>query len=240
MVVDELRQANLAKDRFMRTVSHELRTPLNSVIGFSDLLLRGYAGELNEEQRRQVAMVRDAGEHLLAIVEQVLEVAGIESGEVPIEIASFDAVELVREVVEMLLPEAHRKGLDVAAETPSEQVLMLSDRTKVKQILMNLVGNAVKFCDRGGVTVELRAQEDRIRFRVRDTGPGVPEEIRHTLFEEFVQGTLPDGSRPDGVGLGLAIARRLAVLLGGTLELAETSERGSVFELRLPTDARTS
>lgn len=234
MVVDELRQANLAKDRFMRTVSHELRTPLNSVIGFSDILLHGLAGELADEQRRQVQMIRDAGEHLLRVVEQVLEVAAIESGDLQADVAEFDAGGLVRQIAEMLTPAASRKGLRVVTHVPAEAIVVASDEVKVRQVLLNLGSNAVKFCDRGEVALSVACDGDSVRFAVADTGPGVDEAVRETLFDEFVQGALPDGSRPDGVGLGLAIARRLAELLGGKLELAETSCAGSTFVLTLP------
>lgn len=237
MVVEELKRANLAKDRFMRTVSHELRTPLNSVIGFSEVLLQGLAGELDEEQRRQIRMIRDAGEHLLRIVEQVLEIAGVDSGDLPLEVVEFDAAELVREVAGMLAPAASGKGLRMTTRLPDEEIIVASDEVKVRQILLNLAGNAVKFCERGEVVLSLSREGASVRFSVADTGPGVSEDVRQTLFEGFVQGCLPDGSRPDGVGLGLAIARRLAGVLDGVLELAETSSAGSVFVLRLPVRA---
>ncbi|MCL4079086.1 MAG: ATP-binding protein [Anaerosomatales bacterium] len=234
MVIDELRQANLAKDRFMRTVSHELRTPLNSVIGFSDILLRGLAGELGEEQRRQVEMIRDAGEHLLRVVEQVLEVAAIESGELQVDATEFDAGHLVSQIAEMLAPAASSKGLRVVTRLPTDPIVIESDPAKVRQVLLNLASNAVKFCERGEVAMSVARDGDSVRFAVADTGPGVDEAVREMLFDEFVQGLLPDGSRPDGVGLGLAIARRVAEVLGGTLELVETSVAGTTFVFTLP------
>lgn len=231
---EELLQATRAKDRFLASMSHELRTPLNSVIGFSDILLSGLAGEVNEEQVRQLVMVNNAGKHLLSLINQVLDLAKIEAGQAEVISESFDPCDLVEDVVGLVSAQAESHGLSVVAVCEPGAPRIVSDRQRVLQILLNLAGNAVKFTSSGEVRLSLECEQDVLVFRVHDTGPGIaPHEQRH-IWEPFRQGAIDGGIKPPGTGLGLSISLQLAELLGGSLELERSSQAGSVFTLRLP------
>jgi len=237
MVLNEdLQRATRAKDDFLASMSHELRTPLNSVIGFTDLMLKGRTGELNDEQRRQIDMVNDAGKQLLSLVNDVLELTRIDAGAAPVTVESFDPCEAVRRLVEMMLPVAEAKGLSLTHTSDLDLPATIeSDRGKVDQVMLNLIGNAIKFTDKGSVTVTIRRHDDGLlAFDVRDTGIGIPAEETERIFEHFhqVQTSALSGT---GTGLGLAISRRLAEALGGHLTVASEGGKGSTFTLTLPT-----
>ncbi|MGB4441388.1 MAG: ATP-binding protein [Coriobacteriia bacterium] len=238
MVVNEdLQRATRAKDDFLASMSHELRTPLNSVIGFTDLMLKGRTGELNDEQRRQIRMVNDAGQQLLSLVNEVLELSRIDAGVLSILDAPFDPTEAVGRLVEMMAPVAAGKGLDLnwsAAETVPHRIV--TDRGRLDQILLNLIGNAIKFTAHGGVDVVVRAEgPDAIAFSVEDSGIGIAPADFEAVFEHFRQvQTGPAGEA--GAGLGLSISRRLAEALGGTLTVASEVGEGSIFTLTLPVE----
>jgi PAS domain S-box-containing protein len=235
-----LASANEAKSRFLRAMSHELRTPLNSIIGFSGLLLSGLAGELNDEQRRQLEMVGQSGRHLLALINDILDLSRIEAGRVQVEIESFDLEKLLREVVGSVRPEAENKGLDLDLEISADDLELSafrSDSMRVGQILLNLLGNAVKFTEYGGVTVRARRLgTDTIGISVIDTGPGIKSQDYERIFGEFVQAVGPSAPDKEGTGLGLAISRGLAELLGGSILVRSRLGHGSTFTLVLPAD----
>lgn len=219
------------------SMSHELRTPLNSVIGFTGLMLKGRTGGLSEEQRRQIGMVNDAGQQLLALVNEVLELNRIDAGALSIIDAPFDPTDAVSRLVEMMAPVAAGKGLHlgwIAAEGVSR--LLVSDRDRLDQILLNLIGNAIKFTAHGSVEVAVRAEgPDAIAFSVEDSGIGIAPEDFEGIFEHFHQvQTGPAGEA--GAGLGLSISRRLAGALGGTLTVASEVGEGSIFTLTLPVE----
>jgi len=229
-----LAEANEAKTRFLRAMSHELRTPLNSIIGFTDLLTRGMAGELNEEQNRQIGMVNSSGRHLLALINDVLDLSRIEAHRLELHTSGFDAVEPAREVVQAMVPEAETKGLALELIEPEGPLALESDRLKVRQILLNLVGNAVKFTQSGTVTVTVTPSgSGLVTYTIADTGPGIPRARQEAVFGEFVQGDESEGPS-EGTGLGLAISRGLAHALGGVLRLNSTPGRGSTFTVTLP------
>ncbi len=231
----EIEAANRSKSAFVRAMSHELRTPLNSVIGFADLLASGLPGPLNEEQLKQVRMIGEAGRHLLALVNQVLDLARIEAGHLDLSFEDLDARDLVSQAVETLRPQADAKGLALESVLPPEPVLLRSDRTRVLEILINLVGNAVKFTDAGEVRLTLETRDGVVSFVVSDTGPGIDPEDADHVFREFTQGSR-SGRRQavPGAGLGLAISRQLAEALGGVIELESEPGHGATFTLRLP------
>lgn len=233
---EDLQHATRAKDDFLASMSHELRTPLNSVIGFTDLMLKGRTGELNEEQRRQIHMVNDAGKQLLSLVNDVLELSRIDAGAAPVVAEPFDPCEAVRRLVEMMLPVAEAKGLTLTYTSEQELPAQIeSDRGKVDQVMLNLIGNAIKFTDEGGITVTVRMSGDEfMAFDVHDTGIGIPAEETERIFEHFhqVQASTLSGM---GTGLGLAISRRLAEALGGHLTVVSEVGAGSTFTLELPT-----
>ncbi|PKQ19820.1 MAG: hypothetical protein CVT66_08150 [Actinobacteria bacterium HGW-Actinobacteria-6] len=231
---EQLVQATRAKDEFLASMSHELRTPLNSVIGFSDIMLRGLAGDTTEEQQRQLVMVNNAGKHLLALINQVLDLAKIESGQAEVKLEPFDACELVERVAELVSAQAADKGLKLEIECELAVPQITSDRQRVLQILLNLAGNAVKFTERGTVGMSLDCEGDVLVFRVSDSGTGIPPHEQLDVWEPFRQGAVRGEMKPAGTGLGLSISRELAALLGGSLELESSSAEGSTFALRLP------
>lgn len=230
----ELKRATQAKSAFLARMSHELRTPLNSIIGFSSLLVEGMAGPLTDEQRTEIGMINASGRHLLSIISDLLDLSRIEAGRVVVDDAVFAAGELLGEVVGILKPLADQSGLDLEVHTPDRSVVMLSDRVKVKQILLNLGGNAIKFTTEGTIEFGLATDDSSVIFTVRDTGPGIKPELTGRIFESFTQGDIPADEVPAGTGLGLSISREFARLLGGDITVVSDFGAGSIFTLTLP------
>jgi PAS domain S-box-containing protein len=233
--------ANEAKSRFLATVSHEFRTPLNGILGMADLL---DDTRLDPEQGTYVRALRTSGEALLALVDDILDFAKVEAGKLELQEARFDLCLMVETVAELMAPRAQAKGIEVAtlvsADLPSH---VIGDHDRLRQILLNLVGNAIKFTETGGVGVRLSRDEDRLVITVADTGPGIPADRLEAIFEEFEQADQSAARRHDGTGLGLAIVRRLATLMGGTVDVESRPGEGAVFRLALPlvaADAPTS
>ncbi|MDI6900650.1 MAG: ATP-binding protein [Anaerosomatales bacterium] len=234
-LVAELEQANRVKDAFMASMSHELRTPLNSVLGFSGILLDELAGPLNDEQRRQLGMIRSAGQRLLGLVNDLLDLSRIESGRVDVAVTEFDLVHVAEEVVESMRPLADAKGLQMAVIGRETLVPMWNDEEKIAQVLINLVSNAIKFTNDGAVDVEPTVSRDGLwaMVRVTDTGRGIASSEMDSVFQRFSRAKL-DRPAEDGAGLGLAISKRLAELCGGTLLVESALGRGSTFTLKVP------
>ncbi len=208
----------------LAALSHEFRTPLNGVIGMAGLL----AGtRLSAEQRAYVAALTESGEHLLRLVNDVLDFAKLGGGRIELHPAVLDVEELLRCVCELLSPRAHEKGIDIAWAAEGVTRPILADEARLKQILLNLAGNAVKFVSSGGVLVTATATgAGGLRLVVRDTGPGVAAGARESIFEPFVQA---DGGSPTGAGLGLAIARRIGEAMGGAVGVGEAAGGGAEF-----------
>ncbi|MBA4370807.1 MAG: hypothetical protein C0418_04430 [Coriobacteriaceae bacterium] len=220
------------KDRFLANVSHELRTPLNSVIGFSGVMLSGAAGDLTEEQERQLGMIKRSGEHLLSLINDILDLARIEAGRLRLESAEMDLAEVAADAVQRLRPQADEKGL--ALRTDGDAPVMVSaDVTRVRQIALNLVGNAVKFTEAGSIAVRARSVDGHGVLEVVDTGPGIPPDRLEHIFDRFEQ-VGEHAGKPAGAGLGLSIARELARMLGGDIEVESEPGAGSTFRLVLP------
>jgi len=230
-----LARASEAKSRFLTSVSHELRTPMNAILGFTDALLAGVDGPLNEDQRASLGWVQRGGRDLLGLINEILDLSKIEAGRLTIDAQPFDPSELVESVVAQHRSLAAQKGIGFSwqdAGAPAEVVL---DRQRVRQILVNLFGNALKFTREGEVHVEAGgAEESAFKVAVRDTGPGIAPDQHEAIFEEFHQAEGDEG----GTGLGLAISRRLARAMGGDVTLESEPERGSTFLLTLPLDCR--
>jgi len=231
---EALREASEAKSRFLANMSHELRTPLNSVIGFSGILLQGMTGPLADEQRRQIEMVHASGDRLLELVNDILDLARIESGATRIDPTTFDLRETLSSTVRTVTPLASEKGLTLDFVRPQRVIRMTTDRKKVEQIVVNLLTNAVKFTDRGTVTLTANSVDGGIEIAVADTGIGIPTAQLPYIMDDFHQVDRADGMKPQGTGLGLAISRRLAEMLGGSLTAESRIGRGSVFTVRLP------
>ncbi|MBE9603314.1 response regulator [Acetobacteraceae bacterium H6797] len=229
---DAASAAGEAKSRFLARMSHELRTPLNSVLGFAELLLRD--PRLTPQQREQVLTLHDAGRHLLDLVNGLLDLAKIESGRMELVVRTVALRPLLESCAALFSPECDRKGIllrrDLAVDLPEA---VEADPTRLRQMMLNLLSNAVKFTPSGGI-VDLRARnlpDGRLRLEVQDTGPGVPAEKRHMLFEDFVQ-LAP--ALETGTGLGLAISARLASLMGGQIGCDSEPGNGALFWVELP------
>ncbi|MDO8880686.1 MAG: ATP-binding protein [Coriobacteriia bacterium] len=236
-----LTAATEAKSAFLATMSHELRTPLHSIIGFTSLLADGRSGPLDEEQRMQIGIVRDAGRHLLALINDVLDLSRIEAGRDEIELEPVEIAEMVSSVERTMAPLAVAKGLVWSAGGPADPDLeIVTDRRRLEQIITNLAGNAVKYTRTGTVDLTVTVGRGEARFSVTDTGPGIEPDQREAIFREFVRLEGDDLAPIEGTGLGLAISARLARLLGGRIEMESTPGEGSTFALVVPTGGPAS
>lgn len=231
---EELREASSAKNRFLASMSHELRTPLNAIIGFSGVLKQGLAGELTEEQAKQVGMIKDSGDHLLTMVNDILDLSRIEEGHVKVGISSFALADLIETVAQSTRPAALAKGLEFITSVPDGAGEIVTDRDKVFQILVNLVDNAIKFTASGSITLSADVDGSILRLQVADTGIGISDEDLPRVMEEFSQVEAVGGMKPPGTGLGLAITSRLAMLLGGDLSVWSEPGVGSTFTVEIP------
>ncbi|MDJ0448452.1 ATP-binding protein [Methylocystis sp. JR02] len=229
---DKAEAASLAKSRFLATVSHEIRTPLNGVMGLAQLLAMT---RLDAEQASYVEAIGDSSRSLAQLIDDILDFSKIEAGKLDLRRETFALAPLVEGVVELLAPRAFAKGLEIASVVEQDAPRMIAgDPSRLRQVLVNLIGNAINFTARGGVGVRVARDGALLRIDVRDTGPGVPESAREAIFEEFEQGDASATRRQGGTGLGLAISRRLVSLMGGALSLAQTSSDGSTFAFTLP------
>jgi signal transduction histidine kinase len=229
----ELETASRHKSDFLATMSHELRTPLNAIIGFTEVLHEEISGELNEDQLAEVEEVLAASEHLLLLVNDVLDVAKIEAGSMELELSQVAIPEVLRSAVSLYSERAARGGIDLALKSEPEELTVTADERRVRQIVFNLVANAVKFTPRNGrIHVSARLDDGQVEIAVADTGPGIAPEDLETIFEEFQQAT--DGKRAEGTGLGLPLSRRLVELHGGRLWVESTPGQGSTFCFTLP------
>ena len=231
-------EADRMKSAFLATMSHELRTPLNSIIGFTGILLQGLAGALNDEQKKQMTMVKHSAGHLLDLINDVLDISKIEAGQLDVFPEPFDLDELLRSVVETAMPLAEAKGIALRLEAETTVGEMVSDRRRVKQILTNLLSNAVKFTSEGGVTLRCIPEAEIVTMEVEDTGIGIAPDDVDKLFVPFQQIDSGLTRAYEGTGLGLSICRRLVEKLGGTIKVESQPERGSRFMVTLPRNGR--
>jgi signal transduction histidine kinase len=214
--------------------THELRTPLTSVIGYTDMLLQGIFGPLTEPARTALGQIRHSGSMMLRLVNDILDMAKLEAGGFTVEPARVDLVAVINDVLGALRPQAEARGLVLRAEVARETPLVYADPTRLEQVVMNLVANAIKFNEQGSVTVRTRWSEAHASFSVIDTGVGIPEEQQERIFEAFEQVAGAKPGRASGTGLGLAISRRLMELMGGTLTVASNPVGGSIFTAEVP------
>jgi two-component system, cell cycle sensor histidine kinase and response regulator CckA len=239
----ELSEANLhlqeldrLKSLFIASMSHELRTPLNSIIGFTGIMIKGLAGEINPEQKKQLGMVQDSARHLLALINDVIDISKIEADKIEAGISTFDLADVIRDVRTIYGTTAQDRGLVLVMEIP-DPLSVTSDERRIKQIIMNLVSNAIKFTDEGRIDVSVEKKGSVIEVSVRDTGIGIESEDLEQLFRPFgriaVQGRLTEGT-----GLGLYLSRKLARFLGGDITAESEPHAGSVFVFSFPVTYR--
>ena len=235
-----LEQASALKSQFLANMSHEFRTPLNAILGYTHMLLNGVTGAVSETQKKGLTRIDSNSRHLLALINDILDITRIEAGRMPLNVTSFAIPELVNEVMSELEPIIKRSNLEVSARAAGKLPTLKSDRQKVKQIVLNLLSNALKFTPEGSVTITARydARSRMINIAVRDTGVGIAADDQVKVFEDFRQLDSSPARGYGGTGLGLSICRRLAQMLEGTIELESAVGRGSTFVLSLPTRLR--
>jgi PAS domain S-box-containing protein len=232
----ELREATRAKDQFLAVMSHELRTPINAVIGYADLLDLEIKGGLNADQKAMLRRIQETSQHLLGLINQVLDLAKIGSGQLEVALGEVELGSILERCLSQVAPLAERKGLVLVVGeecTEGRGPVVLGDETRLSQIVLNLLSNAVKFTEHGSVQVSAKGVADRVEIRVKDTGPGVPKGEERQIFEEFYQSEGDLTRSVGGTGLGLPIARRLARLMGGDVRLVSTPGEGAEFIVEL-------
>ena len=232
--LERAQTASQAKSEFLASMSHELRTPLSAIVGYMELLEGEMVGPVAPQQKNYLGRVKSAAKHLISIIEEILTFSRIEAGKEEVRVELVDATTLVRDVGELFEPQSLHKGVALGIMLPTERVLVDTDPTRLRQILINLLGNAIKFTDAGQVALEMTLTEDRVHFRVRDTGPGITEVDLERIFDPFTQLDQSLRRTKGGTGLGLPVSRRLAHLLGGDLSVDSVPGQGTTFTLWLP------
>ncbi len=226
--------ADQLKSAFLATMSHELRTPLNSIIGFTGILLQGLSGEVNEEQVKQLTMVRNSAYHLLSLISDILDISKIEAGQLMVSREEFNLRDSILKIVQSVRPLAESKGLELSVEIADGVGRIVSDVRRVEQILLNLLSNAVKFTEQGNVSVRCTFEAGNYVASVTDTGIGIREEEMEELFKPFHQIDSGLSRKYDGTGLGLSICMRLAKLMGGDIGVKSAHGKGSTFWFTVP------
>jgi signal transduction histidine kinase len=231
----ELEQASALKSQFLANMSHEFRTPLNAILGYTSMLQQGVAGPIEPPVKRHLARVASNGQHLLSIINEILDISRIEAGRMPLQVSKFKVPDLIGEVLAELEPIVRRSKLNVTSDVPRDLKPIYSDRQKVKQILLNLLSNALKFTPQGGVAISARAEHapKSITISVADTGIGIAPEDHARIFEDFKQLDNSPTRAYGGTGLGLSICRRLADIIGGDISVKSQTGKGSTFTLTL-------
>ena len=230
----ELQNANMAKDTFLAGMSHELRTPLNAIIGFTGTLLMKLPGPLTPEQNKQLSIIQSSARHLLSLINDILDLAKVESGKIELDLQPLVVQELAEQVHSSLQSLAARKGLALELDLAEPPLTVRTDRRSLQQILINLTNNAIKYTFEGRVCVAVHGDDDRVHISVEDTGIGIRREDHDRLFQAFAQLDTSSTRRFEGAGLGLYLSKSLAVLLGAELTFSSEYGKGSRFVLSLP------
>lgn len=236
--MEKAQAADRIKSAFLATMSHELRTPLNSIIGFTGIILQGIVGPLNDEQKKQLNMVRGSAQHLLSLINDVLDISKIEAGQLQIAHEDYNLRQTIEKAVGSARPLADKKGLELACSISPEIGNITGDRRRVEQILLNLISNAIKFTEKGSVKIECEPEDGKVNIRVIDTGIGIRTEDTETIFKAFRQIDSGITRKYEGTGLGLSICKRLVELMGGKIWVTSVLGSGSTFGFNLPEERR--
>jgi len=220
--------ANRMKSEFLANMSHEIRTPLNAIIGYAELLEE--EGGLNQDQISDIHTIARSGKHLLRLIDDILDLSKIEAGHVTLQTGSFHVQSLLDDIADTFRGQCQAKGIELRIDDRSPVLPVVGDQQKLRQVLVNLAGNALKFTDRGHISIEVDSDGADYRFSIADTGIGMDEQTLGTLFDSFVQGRHQRG----GTGLGMAISRRFVDMMGGRIDIESTPGEGTVYHLRIP------
>jgi len=234
----QLERANRLKSEFLANVSHELRTPMNAIIGYSKLMLDGLDGELNEQQETDLQRVTTAADNLLGLINGLLDLSKIEAGRMEITVEELALGPLAEEVIQLVRPQADAKGITLSCSVEADAPAVLADRARIRQVLVNLMSNAVKFTDAGGVRIAASSADGWVTLSVTDSGIGISREAQAYIFDEFRQADASTTRKYGGTGLGLAISKRLVALHGGRIWVESNPTGGSTFSFTLPAHVR--
>jgi signal transduction histidine kinase len=237
----QLRELDRLKSSFLANMSHELRTPLNSILGFTDVMLEELDGPLTENMANDLGLIYKNGQHLLHLINDVLDMAKIESGKMNLSLEKFRVHEIFEEVVSITAPLASEKNLALFIENESDrEVVIMADRTRLRQVMINLINNAIKFTEKGKIAMRVTPQNKQVLIAVRDTGISIPVDKQDAIFQEFIQVDTSSTRKTGGTGLGLPISRRLVEMHGGRLWVESTgvAGEGSTFFVELPLEAQ--
>jgi signal transduction histidine kinase/ABC-type amino acid transport substrate-binding protein len=234
VAMEKAQAADRIKSAFLATMSHELRTPLNSIIGFTGIMLQGLTGPLNEEQLKQMTMVQGSARHLLALINDVLDISKIEAGQFELSIASFDLRSSIEKMVKLVSPLAEKKGIDLRLEIAEDIQSATTDQRRLEQVILNLLNNAVKFTEKGQVRISCRVENGHCLLAVSDTGIGIRPEELPDLFQPFHQIDSGLTRKHEGSGLGLSICKKLVEMMGGAIQVESQWGQGSTFTVRFP------
>jgi hypothetical protein len=232
--MEHAQESDRLKSAFLASMSHELRTPLNSIIGFTGVLIQGLAGPLNEEQIKQLGMTRDSARHLLALINDVLDISKIEAGQLEIIKQPFDMRHAIESALRVVHPLAQKKQLPVSTSIEVGVGIINNDRRRVEQVLINLLNNAIKFTEHGEVRVACQIRDGWLETSVYDTGIGIKPEDSDRLFKPFQQIDTGPARGHEGTGLGLAICKRLVTAMGGEISFESQWGAGSTFQFTIP------
>jgi signal transduction histidine kinase len=232
---EKLREVDRLKSEFLASMSHELRTPLNSIIGFADVLLEGLDGELNERMEEDVRLIRDSGDHLRALIGDILDMSKIESGRMEMRYEEVDVQQMSRDILANAAPLAEAKNLALHLTIADDVDVIEADRTRLRQVLWNIMGNAIKFTEKGSVTLSLAIEGNNMLVGIHDTGIGIEDAHIPIVFEQFrqIDGNLNRSA--GGTGLGMPITKKLVELHGGEIWIESVMGQGSTFWFTIPT-----
>jgi PAS domain S-box-containing protein len=228
--------ANKTKSQFLANMSHELRTPLNSVIGFSDILLNEIKGELNDFQKKYVSNISKSGNHLLSLINEILDISKIEAGKIELVCEKFDLYSVFSEIGSIISPLARKKSIDLEIEKQDDGIEINADKSKIKQVIFNLLSNAIKFTEKDGKVSISARKIDRnwVEIAVKDTGIGIPEDKLDEIFDPFMQVDASSSRKYEGTGLGLGLVKKIVQIHGGEIRVESEIGRGSIFRFTIP------
>jgi signal transduction histidine kinase len=232
--VERLKELDLSKRRFLANMSYELRTPLTNILGFSRLMMKEISGPITEQQRDDLQIVYQDSQHLLGLINDLLDISHIEAGLMELEFQKVDLGQLIHSVMATASALVRDKNVELHQEIAPDMPEVSVDVARIRQVLLRLLANAAKFTEQGSITVRAWPDDGQVLVSVSDTGVGIPTEDQERIFERFEQGTLENGRRPDGAGLGLALSKQFVEMHGGRIWVESEVGKGATFTFSLP------